>query len=120
MFPVETSEGRMMVRPAQDVTVGGRMAVTIAIARVGVTRMRAMFRGDVSTGDPAVDAAEDARLEALSDAVAWACLDGWDLPGNVPGSPAGFAALDGPLRAAVADAVAGEGSRLVATELGLR
>ena len=115
---VPTPHGAYTVRDADDVLVEGWRAVETAVLRVGAVRLAEVLAAPgLTTEDLAatigLTAEEDAGLEALSDAVSWALLDGWP-EGTLPAGPAAVGALPGHLRGAVADATAGPGAALLA------
>ena len=124
MFSVPIPGGTCVVRTADEMTVKHRRAVALRIHLFGRDRFLnvvglAVEADTLDAEALGVTPTEEAALEEISDVVSWALLDSWTLPDQLPGSPGAVGALSGDLRAAVADAVAGEGIRALKGVLGL-
>ena len=121
MRAVDTPVGPVTVRSGTEVTVDGRLAVQLAVARVGVPVLVGALRAGCRSTEALAEAGQPVDVtawEGLADAVSWAFLAGWER-GPLPCDPAAMGRLDGAVRAALADAVGAEGSALIRTELGL-
>ena len=117
---VDTPVGPVSVRAVDEVTVAGRRAVQLGVARVGpavlVAALKAGCRSTeelAETGQPV----DETAWERLSDALSWALLARWDR-GPLPCDPTAVGRLDGPVRDALAVAVEAEAATLIHTELG--
>lgn len=124
MFTAPIPGGECTVRTAGEMTVRHRRALALKLHLFGRARFvqivgLAMDAGSLQEEDLGVSPAETTALEDISDTVSWALLDGWTIPGPTPQSPADVHGLPPDLRAALADAVSGEGSRAIREVLGI-
>jgi len=118
MFDVTIPGGAVRIMTADEVPVGRRRPVALAVFAFGADRLREVVlapTGDVDTLARTIGltASELRALEDLSDLALCMVLKSWTVPDELPTSPGALRALSPDLFVALRDAAVGQAAELV-------